>query len=133
MYFGVAQTWEALSNGSGLGCLGRYGPAHSEAAGDVLLPKLDKQLDVHNALLALLDQALTNLTAGGAGPGAVDLVYGGDKAKWIAAAHTLKARLYMHLAELDASNYAKALTETNAGISGSSGRRFHDVPQRFDG
>ena len=87
----------------------------------MLLPKLDKQLDVHNALLALLDQALTNLTAGGAGPGAVDLVYGGDKTKWIAAAHTLKARLYMHLAELDASNYAKALTETNAGISAAAG------------
>jgi hypothetical protein len=44
-------------------------------------------------------------------------VYGGDKELWIAAAHTLKARMYMHLAELDASNYAKALTETDAGIA----------------
>ena len=119
LYFGVAQTWEALTMDLVSDVWGDI--PYSEAAGDVLLPKLDKQLDVHNALLALLDQALTNLTAGGAGPGAVDLVYGGDKAKWIAATHTLKARLYMHLAELDASNYAKALTETNAGISSAAG------------
>ena len=70
---------------------------YSEAAKDVLLPKLDKQVDVHNALLALLDQAITNLNAGGTGPGAVDLVYGGDKAKWIAGRAHAEGTLYMHL------------------------------------
>ena len=119
LYLGVAQTWEALTMDLVADVWGDI--PYSEAAKDVLLPKLDKQVDVHNALLALLDQAITNLNAGGAGPGGVDLVYGGDKAKWIAAAHTLKARLYMHLAELDPSNYAKALTETNAGISSTAG------------
>jgi hypothetical protein len=78
-------------------------------------------VDVHNALIALMDQSIGNIGAGGNGPGAADLIYGGDKAKWLAAAHTLKARLLMHLAELDPSNYAKALTETNSGISSASG------------
>jgi starch-binding outer membrane protein, SusD/RagB family len=119
LYLGIAQTWEALTMDLVSDVWGDI--PYSEAASDVLLPKLDKQLDVHNALLALLDKAITNLSAGGVGPGGVDLVYGGDKAKWIAAAHTLKARLSMHLAELDPTNYAKALTETNAGISSAAG------------
>jgi len=124
LYLGIAQTWEALTMDLVSDVWGDI--PYSEAAKDVLLPKLDKQLDVHNALLALLDQAITNLNAGGSGPGGVDLVYGGDKAKWVAAAHTLKARLYMHLAELDASNYAKALTETNSGIpSGADFTTYH--------
>jgi hypothetical protein len=134
LYLGIAQTWEVLTMDLVADVWGDI--PYSEAAKDVLLPKLDKQADVHNALLALMDQAITNLNAGGTGPGAVDLVYGGDKAKWIAAAHTLKARLYMHLAEVDASNYAKALTEANAGIasgasdfttyqSGSTGENNH--------
>ena len=118
LYLGVAQTWEALIMDLASDVWGDI--PYSEAVKDVLQPKLDKQVDVHNALLALLDQAITNLNAGGTGPGGADLVYGGNKTQWLQAAHTLKARLYMHLAELDASNYAKALTETNSGISSAS-------------
>jgi starch-binding outer membrane protein, SusD/RagB family len=93
---------------------------YSEAVTDIVHPKLDKQVDVHNALLTLLDQAIANINAGGTGPKDADLVYGGDKAKWAQAAHTLKARIYMHLAEADPTNYAKALAETNAGISSAA-------------
>jgi hypothetical protein len=121
LYLGIAQTWEALIMDLTSDTWGDI--PYSEAVKDVLLPKLDKQVDVHNALLALLDQAITNINAGGTGPGNVDLVYGGDKTGWLQAAHTLMARLYMHLGELDASNYPKALTETNAGIA-SSGNDF---------
>jgi len=124
LYLGIAQTWEALTMDLVSDVWGDI--PYSEAASDVVLPKLDKQVAVHTALLTLLDQAITNVNAGGSGPGAVDLIYGGDKTKWAAAAHTLKARLYMHLAELDATNYAKALTETASGIaSGSDFTTYH--------
>lgn len=116
LYLGVAQTWEALLMDFAADTWGDI-PYSEAVVADVLRPKLDKQVDVHNALIALVDQGITNINAGGAGPAGADLVYGGDAAKWAEAAHTLKARMYMHLAELDASNYAKALTETNAGIS----------------
>ncbi|HKB52457.1 MAG TPA: SusD/RagB family nutrient-binding outer membrane lipoprotein, partial [Ramlibacter sp.] len=53
----------------------------------------------------------------GAGPGQVDLWYGGDAAKWMQLAHTLKARFYLHTAEQDPSSYAKALAEAQQGIS----------------
>ncbi len=115
LFLGIAQTWEALIMDLASDTWGDI--PYSEAVGSNLKPKLDKQADVHNALIALLDQAISNMNAGGTGPAALDLVYGGDKASWLKAAHTLKARIYMHLAELDASNYAKALTETTSGIS----------------
>jgi hypothetical protein len=115
LYLGIAQAWEALIMDL---CSDTWGDIpYSEAVSDSRTPTLDKQLAVHQALIALLDQAITNMTAGGTGPAALDLVYGGDKASWLKAAHTLKARIYMHMAELDGSNYAKALAETNSGIN----------------
>ena len=77
LYLGIAQTWEALLMDMTTDVWGDI--PYSEAVSDVIHPKLDKQVDVHNALLALVDQGITNLNAGGTGPGAVDLVYGGDK------------------------------------------------------
>jgi hypothetical protein len=118
LYLGIAQTWEALLMDLTSDVWGDI--PYSQAISDVLHPELDKQVAVHNALVALVDQGLTNITAGGTGPNAADLVYGGDQTKWTEAAHTLKARLYMHLAETDAANYAKALTETDAGISSAA-------------
>jgi hypothetical protein len=114
LYLGIGQTWEALIMDLASDTWGDI--PYSEAIGDVVTPKLDKQQDVHNALLTLLDQAIGNINGGGTGPGGIDLVYGGDKTKWAQAAHTLKARMYMHLGELDASNYAKAPTETNSAF-----------------
>jgi len=81
-------------------------------------PAFDPQLQIYDDLLALLNQAITDLNGTGSGPGAYDLVYGGDKTKWIEAAHTLKARIYLHLAEArGASQYASARTEALLGIS----------------
>ncbi len=119
LYLGIAQAWEALIMDLAADTWGDI--PYSEAVTDNKTPTLDKQLAVHNALLTLLDQAISNMNAGGTGPAALDLVYGGDKTSWVKAAHTLKARMYMHLAELDASNYAKALSETSSGIASPAG------------
>src|SRR6266550_3917416 len=54
-------------------------------------PQFDPQLQIYDDLLALLTQAITDLGGSGSGPGGYDLVYGGDPAKWIQAAHTLRA------------------------------------------
>src|SRR4051812_43527794 len=81
-------------------------------------PAFDPQLQIYDDLLKLLDQAITDLNGAGSGPGAYDIVYGGDKTKWTQAAHTLKARIYLHLAEVrGATQYASARTEAQAGIS----------------
>src|SRR4029450_6489022 len=75
LYLGIAQTWEALLMDMTSDVWGDI--PYSQAVGDVLHPQLDRQVDVHNALLALVDQGITNLNGGGAGPNATDLVYGG--------------------------------------------------------
>jgi hypothetical protein len=66
-----------------------------------------------------------------AGPGAIDLIYGGDKAKWTRLARTLKARLYLHVAERDPAAYALALAQANQGISDPTGagdfRTYHST------
>ena len=81
-------------------------------------PHFDPQLQVYDDLLKVLDQAITDLNGSGVGPGGFDLVYSGDKTKWSQAAHTLKARIYLHLAEVrGASQYVAARTEAQLGIS----------------
>jgi hypothetical protein len=85
-------------------------------------PVYDPQQVVYDSLQNALSDAITNLSAAaGAGPSAAELVYKGDRTKWIALAHTMKARLYLHVAERDPSAYAKALAEANQGISSNAG------------
>jgi hypothetical protein len=76
-------------------------------------PVFDKQQDVYKALLAVLDDATTNLSAssGSAFP-TKDFIYKGDVSKWKAAANTLKARLNLHL-----GNYAAAAASARLGIA----------------
>lgn len=91
---------------------------YREAITNTTQAAFDPQMQIYDDLLALLDKAIADLNGGGNGPGSVDLVYGGDKTKWTQAAHTLKARIYLHRVEkLGNGEYAKALTEARLGIS----------------
>jgi starch-binding outer membrane protein, SusD/RagB family len=91
---------------------------YSEAVSNTEDPALDPQQQVYAAVQGKLDTAITLLTAGtGAGPGAVDLYYAGDKSKWLRLAHTLKARYHMHVAErVGQSAYQAALAESQLGL-----------------
>ena len=83
-------------------------------------------MQVYTDLLALLDKAIADLGGGGTGPAGHDLVYGGSAAKWIEAAHTLKARIYLHQVEkLGNAQYTSALAEARKGIS-VAGERLED-------
>jgi hypothetical protein len=94
---------------------------YSDAVGGNTTPKFDPQMQVYASLLTLLDKAIGDMKAGGTGPGAADLVYGGNAANWIEAAHTLKARIYLHQVEkLGTGQYASALAEAKQGISAPS-------------
>jgi hypothetical protein len=121
-YLGMAQVIEALEIGTTADIWGDIPYSQAAKPDSFPDPQLDAQLDVYDALQALLSEAITNL--GGEGPGAqdADLVYGGDPEKWIALAHTLKARLYLHTAEVDGdAAYASALAEAQQGIASNDG------------
>ena len=125
LFLGVAQVQEALLVGTAADLFGDV--VYSQALAGTPNPPLDPQLDVYDAVQALLSAAITNLSSfGGAatnlGPGSADLSYGGDPAKWVALAHTLKARYFLHTAEVrGAAAYASALAEARLGIQAPAG------------
>ena len=80
-------------------------------------PHYDDQVALYNSLIGTLNSAITNLSAPtGLDADASDIFYGGDLEKWIAAANTLKARLYLHLGD-----NANAIASAQAGISSPDG------------
>ena len=125
VYSGIAKVLEAFLIGFGADAWGNI--PYSEAAGDNAAPKFDNQLEVYAALQTLLTNAIADLDGAGNGPGAFDLVYGGDRTKWKQAAYTLKARYYMHTAEgptkgtFVSAAYQNAITAANNGIASAAG------------
>jgi Starch-binding associating with outer membrane len=104
---------------------------YSEAfkGADNLKPKFDTQSDIYKTIQKELDDAivlLSNPVPGGLKPAADDFIFGGDAAKWLKFAHTLKARAYLHTADRDgAANYTKALAELAMGINSVAEGAFY--------
>ena len=116
LYLGIAEVLEAMNMMFAADIWGDV--PYSQAVSDNATPAFDGQMAVYTSLLTLLDKAITDLAAGGTGPGDADLVYGGSGQKWTEAAHTLKARIYLHQVEkLGVAQYTSALTEAKKGIS----------------
>jgi hypothetical protein len=66
-------------------------------------PKYDAQKDIYADMLKELTEAGAALSASAVNPGAADLVYGGDVAKWKKFANSLMLRLAMHMQKVDAA------------------------------
>ena len=116
LYLGIAEVLEAMNMMFAADIWGDV--PYSQAVGSSTTPTFDPQMTVYTSLLSLLDKAIADLGAGGTGPGAADLIYGGSAQQWTEAAHTLKARIYLHEVEkLGNAQYTSALTEAKKGIS----------------
>ncbi|HEY0776606.1 MAG TPA: SusD/RagB family nutrient-binding outer membrane lipoprotein [Gemmatirosa sp.] len=120
LYLGIGEVWEALVMGYVADWWGDI-PYRQASNPSIATPALDPQQQVYADLQKLLDAAVADLQAGGTGPHGYDLIYNGDAAKWTALAHTLKARLYLHVAERDPAAYASALAQAQLGIADASG------------
>jgi starch-binding outer membrane protein, SusD/RagB family len=135
---GVAQVLEGATMGTGADIFGDlvYSKALQnvsnglqQASGDFPNPPLDGQLAVYDSVQTVLSAAIANISStrtSDVGPTDADLVYGGlsrtaQRAAWIALAHTLKARYYMHTAEVRPAAYAAALAEAQQGIKSDAG------------
>ena len=114
---GIAKIWEAFAFGTMASLWGDI--PYSEANNpSILNPKLDPQEEVYRDVQALLDEGITLLAGAGAGPGAADLIYGGNVDRWRRAAYTMKARFHLHTAErLGNAAYQAALAAANQGIN----------------
>jgi hypothetical protein len=122
LFLGVAQLFEGALMGTGADLFGDI--VYTQALTGAPNPMLDPQLAVYDSVQAVLSRAIVNMGATGptnVGPGTADLTYGGNPAMFIAMAHTLKARFYMHTAEVRPTAYAQALAEAKLGILSEAG------------
>lgn len=122
-YAGILKIHEAFMVGTIASYYGDI-PYSQAVDPDIENPALDGQASVYAAIQSLLDAAIADLAASGTGPGSVDLVFGGNTARWTAVARTLKARYHMHWAESDPTRYATARTQAQSGIQAVAGNWF---------
>ena len=137
-YLAIAQIWEAFTIGTAADMWGSVPYTQTATSAQ---PDTDSQFAVYDSVQSLLTQSIRELGSGvGAGPAGADLIFQGNRAKWIATAYTLKARYWMHVAEAAAAGklpggltaaqvYNNAITAATLGISDPSGksdfRSFH--------
>jgi hypothetical protein len=122
LLIGIAKIIEGHAFGTGASL---FGDIPFSEAGNIEIsdPVFDSQIDVYAGAIALLDEGISTLNTASAGSISEDIYFGGDKAKWIAAAYTLKARFYLHQ-----KNYASAFTAAQNGISSASGDMKYSPP-----
>ena len=119
----ISQMWEALIFSTAADLWGKI-PYSQAANSEFSQPKFDTQQEVHFAILDLIDEAIENFEKGQvfALPTAYDFSFGANTEKWIAAAHTLKSRIYLNWAETNNEYYQLALQEAELGIIDMSGQ-----------
>jgi starch-binding outer membrane protein, SusD/RagB family len=130
LYVGIGKVYEAMYMGLAADLFGDI-PYRQAADSTILRPAFDPQLQVYADLQTQLDSAITIFLAA-AGPTNLgpstdaalqaELIYQGRAAAglrtvYTAVAHSLKARLYMHTAEVNPAAYALALAEVPLGIA----------------
>ena len=121
-YLGIAQALEAYAVLMTTDLFGDIPYSQALQGAENLQPTFDSQESIYSAVQTLLDNAIANFATNGGGllPGSDDLIYGGDAAMWTKFCHTLKARAYLHLGGVNASNYASALSSLANGLSSSA-------------
>jgi hypothetical protein len=139
LYVGIGKVYEALVMGMAADVWGDI-PYREAADSTKETPAFDPQLQVYADLQTQLDSAI-NVFLPASGPTNLgppqdnaELIYQGRDAAglrtvYTEVAHSLKARLYMHTAEVDPTSYAKALAEAPLGISSPQDdfNWFHDA------
>jgi hypothetical protein len=127
LYIGIGKVYEALVIGTAADIWGDI-PYREAADSNNATPAFDPQLQIYADLQAQLDSAI-NIYLPAAGPTNLgppqdnaELIYAGRDAAGLSevyaqVAHSLKARFYMHTAEVDPGSYALALAEVPLGIS----------------
>ena len=119
---GICKVLEAHAIGTAANLFGDvpYAQVNTEEVDD---PAFDGQVSVIDAAIALLNDAINDLNGASSRNLDEDIYYGGDAAKWMACANTLKARYYMHK-----KDYTNAYTSAENGIASAAGSMKH-VPR----
>ena len=115
-YAGVGKILMANQYGLGTAYFGDMPMTQALKGQENLQPAYDSQESIYAAVIAMLDDAISDLgTATGYFGG--DLIYDGDAAAWIKTAHGLKARFLLHLSKRNSGNFASALASVQASYA----------------
>lgn len=87
---------------------------------NTITPAYDDAATIYADLFARLDAAIGGLDASGGSFGSADLYYGGDVASWKKFGYSLKLKMAIHLADVDATAQAKAEAAAPNVFSSSS-------------
>lgn len=117
---GVAQLLTAYNLAVATDMWGQIPWSEALKGAGVLQPKYDKQSTIYPQIQQYLDDAIVSFTAATNISSVGDFVFNGDKAKWIKAAYSLKARYYLRLSNVDANASSKALTALALGFGSSA-------------
>ena len=113
---GLAQIMESHTMGAITALWGDVPYTQAANVAEFPNPVYDSQTDIYNSLQQKLSDAITNLNGAGSLSSSDDIFFAGDINKWIKAAHTLKARFYLHTGD-----YQNALSEAQQGIDSPDG------------
>lgn len=125
---GIAKVWEGFAFGTAASVWGDL-PYREALNPAIETPALDPQQQLYADVQTRLDEGIALLqtvpTTGNCDPQAADLIYcatavtrANQVARWIAAAHTMKARFHLHLVERNGNAaYTLALAAANNGIA----------------
>ncbi|MCH5596682.1 SusD/RagB family nutrient-binding outer membrane lipoprotein [Niabella ginsengisoli] len=94
----------------------------------VRTPKFDGSSDIYPTLLTMLDEGIASLngTENATSPTSDDLIYKGDKTKWIKAANTIKLKLYTQMRKVkDVQSEVQALLGTPANLINMTSESFY--------
>ncbi len=119
-YLGIAQVLEALAMQTATDQWGDIPYSEAGYGLENTYPHVDSQEAIYNRLLNLLDEAIDNLSATGqtdSPDSRADVIYRGDLTKWIKAAHSLKARIYLHLSKRDPNMMQNVINELQNGFT----------------
>jgi len=121
---GVAKILEGIHMGTVAALWGDV-PYSEAARPDVTTtPKYDNQLDVYTAVQNVLSDGITTLSSNKRPLAQDAFSYAGNPALWIKAAHSAKARYFMHVARhngYDAATLNQVISEAQQGITALSG------------
>ena len=128
---GIIDINEALAVGTGASLFGDV-PYSTAVPDNPSLsspdPTFDAQAEVYAAMQELLDSGISKINSAATAVGDEDIYFEGDRASWIAAAYTLKARYY-----LQTKQYPQALGAVANGISSSDGTMAYKPIGTVDG
>jgi hypothetical protein len=125
-YSGIGKILTALCLGNVSSLWGDVPYSEALLGSENRSPKYDTQQSVYEFIQKLLDDGISDMdqTYNGLKPKSDDVIFNGDKTKWIKTAYALKARYYLHLtkraAEVGYNPAQKALDAVGKAMTASS-------------